>query len=284
VVIDEAQDLTPMQLRAVRRRSQNSWLTVVGDLGQASGEWQHSDWEEVFSYLAPEQPFRATQLPLTYRVPDLVMDVAQHVLNAAAPELEPTESVLDAVDRPQFTETKYHDLFTYAAEEAARCVAEDETTAIIVAESQLHAMRFTLDQLGLKYSNLLEDGIRESGITLVRSVDSKGLEFASVVIVEPDAIVQERPLGLRVLYVAITRAMKRLRVVYADPLPASLAVAEEQLMRPSKEDAPIISTSEVEAFLDDQSIQFVFDSLRRLSSEDVRLVREMVERLRRDQA
>src|SRR5690606_13777956 len=102
IVIDEAQDLSPMQLRMVTRRSLNGSMTVVGDIAQSTGAWAHADWEEVLEHLPDRRPARREELTIGYRLPGPNMQLAAKVLALAAPDLKPPSSVRETGDEPRF--------------------------------------------------------------------------------------------------------------------------------------------------------------------------------------
>ena len=93
IVVDEAQDLSPMQLRMLARRSLSGSMTVVGDIAQATGAWMPSSWDQVATHLSPKRPPRLTELTVSYRTPAEVVAVAAPALRAAVPELEPPRPV-----------------------------------------------------------------------------------------------------------------------------------------------------------------------------------------------
>lgn len=279
VVLDEAQDLTPMQLRAVGRRCASDWLTVAGDLAQASGDWQHYNWKEVFEYLGHEQ-FRTSSLSLTYRVPDLIMQVAGRVLQAAAPSMSLPIAIRPAVDRPLFVEVAYKDLIGSVVANAADLCDSVSTTAIIAPEAYVTPIVNALHRASMRFSRFLDEGVGPvDSITVVRSVDCKGLEFSNVIVVEPEGIILERPLGQRVLYVALTRALKRLRVIHADPLPPSLVLAAEDLEKCAIEKSPATGDAEMPGFVDDQCYAYIVHAMEAMGSDDLKLLMLLVRRL-----
>ena len=93
IVVDEAQDLSPMQLRMLARRSLNGSMTVVGDIAQATGAWAHADWDEILDHLPDRRPARRAELTVGYRIPAPNMELAARVLRVAAPDLAPPRSI-----------------------------------------------------------------------------------------------------------------------------------------------------------------------------------------------
>jgi DNA helicase IV len=220
IVVDEAQDLTAMQLRMLARRSISGSMTVVGDIAQATGHRAPSNWAEVLEHLPTRRPPRVVELSVNYRTPAEIMDLAGRVLAAAAPELRQPRSVRSTDRAPSIVR----------AEDVAAAVAQavgDEqarvggSIAVICPPSMQAGLAAGLSAAGVAFGEADRDGLDEP-VTLVPVDIVKGLEFDGVVVVEPSAIVGEAPQGLRALYVALTRATKVLTVVHAGDLPPPL--------------------------------------------------------------
>ena len=214
VVVDEAQDLSPMQCRAVARRCPLGSITVLGDVAQATAPWAAGSWPVTLKHLG--QP-HAVVRPLTigYRVPGEVLEVANRLLPHIAPNVPPASSVRAGGDA-----------LTYSTDVAAavrRCLAVAGSIAVIVPDARADAVLGELAAAGIEAATLAEDlGHR---VTVVPATAAKGLEYDSVVLVEPAEIVAAEPTrvgGLRRLYVAWTRAVSRLAVVHQQPLPEEL--------------------------------------------------------------
>ncbi|HEV7888471.1 MAG TPA: ATP-binding domain-containing protein, partial [Acidimicrobiales bacterium] len=219
IVVDEAQDLTPMQLRMLARRSLSGSMTVVGDIAQATGPRAPADWNDITKHLPARRPPRVVELTINYRTPAEIMDLAGRVLAVAAPHLRQPRSVRSTETPPMRVAVGRADLPRRVAEIA---VAESEkvaggTVAVIAPASLVSELSSASDVFGDPDRTGLE-----APITLVPVGVVKGLEFDSIVVVEPDRIVAESPQGLRALYVALTRATKRLTVVYSEGLPAPI--------------------------------------------------------------
>jgi hypothetical protein len=197
VILDEAQDLSAMQLRVVGRRCVAGSATVLGDQAQATTPWAVGDWHQVLHHLG--KPDGAVQaLTIGYRVPRDVLDLANRLLPIIAPQLPPASSLRHVVGAVSFSDS------VAAAVDRLRGKG---TVAIVVPES--------LTVEGVPDAQPLSDEGLAAPVTLVRARDVKGLEFDHVVLVDPDQ------LPLRVLYVAMTRAVTSLTIVGA--LPPSLA-------------------------------------------------------------
>ncbi|MCW2542125.1 MAG: uncharacterized protein JWN95_3850 [Frankiales bacterium] len=214
VVVDEAQDLSAMQCRAVARRCPLGSVTVLGDLAQATTAWAPGSWPETLAHLGhPGASIR----PLTvgYRVPEAVLVVANRLLPHIAPDVPPASSVRSAPDSLTSADS------VVAA--VRRCLAVDGSVAVIVADATAAVIAEDLRAAGVPVGSLLDE--EPARVTVVPAAAAKGLEYDSVVLVEPAEIVaaEASPLaGLRRLYVCWTRAVSRLVLVHTKPLPTEL--------------------------------------------------------------
>ncbi len=222
VILDEAQDLSPMQLRAVGRRASTGSVTVLGDLAQATTPWATRSWRESLAHLG--QPDAVVEeLVAGFRVPGAVIDFAARLLPRIAPALTPPHSVrrhrgeLDL--RPRDADS--------LAGAVSDAMAYEGTIGVIVADAAVAGVRKQLERAGIRYDLLGEDAqIFDARVDLVPATLAKGLEFDHVVLLEPAEIVAGEPdetTGLRRLYVCLTRAVTSLVIVHGDPLPATLA-------------------------------------------------------------
>jgi DNA helicase IV len=212
VIVDEAQDLTPMQLRMVGRRVAGAF-TILGDVAQATGPVPYHRWEELLPYLPGGERADVAELRHAYRVPREIMGFALPLLRAIAPGVEPPVAYRFGAEPPRLVWAEA--VLPAAFSEAAGLVDEEGLLAIIAPPS-LRA------EAGGEDTSLFD----ESRIPVLTPRDSKGLEFDHVVVAEPAAIVEEavEGQGLRELYVALTRPTKTLVIVHARPLPAPLHV------------------------------------------------------------
>jgi DNA helicase IV len=223
IVIDEAQDLSPMQLRMVARRSLGGSMTVVGDIAQATGPWAPSSWDDVLAHLPSRRPSRIRQLSIGYRTPAAILTLANKVLAVAAPGLTPPSAVRSGDSPPVVLATTVEGLGEAVARLAAaeRDAVGEGNVAVVVPDSLVGLIGRALDALGVDHGEAQRTGI-DAQVNLVPVRLVKGIELDSVVVVEPARIVAEEPQGLRSLYVALTRATQRLAVVHAEPLPEML--------------------------------------------------------------
>ena len=215
VVVDETQDLTPMQLRMLARRTLGGSMTIVGDIGQATGPFSPSSWKDVLAHLPSRKPARIVELSVNYRTPSEIMDIAARVLAAAAPDLVPPTSVRSTGVAPTVDRVDPADVVVHALEAAAALHRETGGAVAVVCPPSLAA------PLGA----VVEDAIDlDAPISVIEVGSVKGLEFDAVVLVEPALITNESPQGMKALYVALTRATKRLTIVAGAPLPAVLGL------------------------------------------------------------
>ena len=224
IVVDEVQDLTPMALRMVTRRSLNGSMTVVGDLAQATGALAPAVWDDVVAHLPDRRPPRVIGLSVGYRIPSEIMAVADVVMEAAAPGLRRPESVRSGGEQPRLVPVEDGRAASVAEEVAASLAAlPDGSVAVIAPDPMVDEMSEALTSAGIDHGRAGVSGL-ERQVTVVPVSVAKGLELDSVVVVEPASIVDEGHLGLRSLYVALTRSTRRLAVVHSAPLPEPLAV------------------------------------------------------------
>ncbi len=225
IVVDEAQDMSPMQLRMLSRRSLGGSMTVVGDIAQATGAWAHAGWDEIVAHLPARRPARTAELTIGYRIPAQNMAIAAKVLAVAAPELHPPRSIREGGDSPRMVAVPAggslgDTVASVAAEELAAVGAGN--VAVVCPTSLVDDIGAAFERAGVDFGHATRHGLDEQ-VTVVPVGLVKGLELDACVVVEPAAIVAEEAQGLRALYVALTRATKRLAVVHARPLPDPLA-------------------------------------------------------------
>ncbi len=228
IVVDEAQDLTPMELRMVGRRSLSGSMTVVGDIAQATGPWAPASWDDVVAHLPARRGWRRVSLSVSYRAPAEVMELAARVLAAALPGTIPPEPVRHTGHHPQIVAAVAGIgaavARTVAQERAAVAASEggeDGSVGVLVPADLLAEVRAALVAGGIEFGEV-GAGALDSPVSLLSLADTKGLEFDSAVVVEPARIVASGPHGMRALYVALTRCTRRLAIVYREPLPAPL--------------------------------------------------------------
>ncbi len=237
IVVDEAQDLSPMQLRMLARRSLSGSMTIVGDIAQATGGWAPSAWNQVVEHLPAQRSWRQTELTVNYRTPSEIMDLAGRVLEAATPGMRPPEAVRTSGEPPVVIavgEDPSADLAALVAEVAASELGivstpggVDGTVAVIAPPGLIADLAAALDAAGLPFGRAGESAL-DSPVSLFIVEEVKGLEFDAVVVVEPSRLSREATQGLRSLYVAMTRATRRLTMVHSEPLPTMLSGSEAE--------------------------------------------------------
>jgi DNA helicase IV len=229
IVIDEAQDLSPMQLRMLTRRSLNGSMTVVGDIAQSTGAWAHGGWDEILSLLPDRRPARREELTVGYRIPGPNMALAAGVLAASAPDLTPPRSVRQDGRAPRFEQVaEAGELGDVVADAVAREIAEvgSGNVAVVCPASRVEETSIALRAAGIEHGVAIEQGLSHQ-VTVVPVGIVKGLELDATVVADPAGILAEEAQGLRALYVALTRATRFLTVVHPGPLPEVLAPSED---------------------------------------------------------
>ncbi|MFB6674930.1 HelD family protein [Streptomyces sp. NPDC056390] len=225
VVLDEAQDLSPMQYRAVGRRCTTGSATVLGDLAQGTTPWATRSWAEALRHLGKEEAV-VEELTVGFRVPRDVIAYASRLLPHIAPGLAPVSSVRE---NPGAFEVR--EAANGADDVVAACteaLEREGSVGLIAADARIPALAAALADAGLTYLGPGEETTAETRLTLVPASLAKGLEYDYVVLDEPAAVVDGEPderTGLRRLYVALTRAVSGLVVVHAAELPEQLGGA-----------------------------------------------------------
>jgi hypothetical protein len=250
IVVDEAQDLSPMEVRAIGRRCATGAATVLGDLAQGTTPWAATSWPDLLAHLG--KPGAAVrELDVGYRVPRQILDFASRLLPSIAAGLSPAVSLRADPDALRVRPVPPGQLGALVAGECVTALDRPGSVAVICADAQLAETGAALRAAGLAFGVLGDapgeaDGADGAGLdagaglptlptasappteasrlTLVPVTLAKGLEFDHVILVEPGRIATGEAYGLRRLYVALTRAVSRLTVFHAEPLPAELAL------------------------------------------------------------
>jgi DNA helicase IV len=220
VVVDEAQDLSAMACRAIGRRCTTGSVTVLGDIAQGTTAWAARSWEQLLGHLGkPEASLEV--LTTGYRVPRQILDFASRLLGQIAPELSPASSVRQDPGSLVITAVARAELAAALSDTCAEALSGPGSVAVIASDADVPAIAAGLGRSGVPHAIL--DGDTDSGQLLVVPVGlAKGLEFDHVVVVEPARIVAAEAKGMQRLYVALTRAVSRLTVLHAQPLPEAL--------------------------------------------------------------
>ncbi|MFI8522222.1 HelD family protein [Streptomyces sp. NPDC085481] len=218
LVVDEAQDLSPMECRAIARRADFGSLTVLGDLAQGTTPWAARDWREQLAHLGkPDAPV----VPLTtgYRVPAAVVELANRLLPELGADVLAGRSLRAG---GAVTIRQVPDLAQGVAEAVRRALKEEGSVGVIAPDALADPLR---ESVGESFGKPGSDGAGDGRVSVVPASLSKGLEYDHVVVAEPAAIVAAEPRGLHRLYVVLTRAVSRLDLVHREPLPEALASA-----------------------------------------------------------
>ncbi|MFI7033849.1 AAA family ATPase [Microbispora rosea] len=219
LVVDEAQDLSAMQLRALGRRCRNGSATVLGDLAQGTTPWSARSWKTVLDHLG--QPSgEVTELTLGFRVPREVLDFAARLLPSVAPELAPPRSLRPGAG--SLSVRRETDVAAALSEAVRQALAQEGSVGVIAADSALPALSAALEATAVPHTVLGPDSTGDDRVLLVPATLAKGLEYDHVIVAEPAAIVEAEERGLARLYVVLTRAVTSLTVLHGRDLPEEL--------------------------------------------------------------
>jgi DNA helicase IV len=213
LVVDEAQDLSAMQLRALGRRCRTGSATVLGDLAQGTTPWSTTSWESVLAHLGQEG--EVTELTLGFRVPREILDYAARLLPSVAPGLAAPRSL-----RPGAGSLSVRPAGD-VRQAALEALEREGSIGVIVPDARVPEISEALN--GLPHAVLGPDSVEEHRLLVVPATLAKGLEYDHVIVVEPADIVAAEPRGLARLYVVLTRAVTTLTVLHHKPLPPELA-------------------------------------------------------------
>ncbi|MFF8192243.1 HelD family protein [Streptomyces bobili] len=225
IVADEAQDLTPMQARALRRRcAVNGSMTVLGDLAQATGPHIPTSWDRIGALLSDHGDWRVAELNTSYRVPAEIMEFVAPLARAVAPALPYPQAVRAAGGGAVRTvATEPWKLLDDTLAQVTRLVGTSDgstlrSVAVIVPDDSdwLDAISRRVDEGGD-----VDDRVRGS-VSVLAAAQAKGMEYDHVLVVEPATIADRGPAGLRQLYVALTRSTQSLTILHTAPLPEAL--------------------------------------------------------------
>jgi DNA helicase IV len=234
IVVDEAQDLSPMELRVLKRRDLTGSMTIVGDMGQATTAGSSASWDALLDVLAPRREPARVDLTVSYRTPEEVLDFAAATLLAAAPGLEPPRPVRRAGTSPTVQEVSaetFDDALVALTKLELDAVAPGRI-AVIVTGNRVEEIVATLRAGGLEAVDPRDQESRglSADLVVLSAEGANGLEFDAVVVVEPGQIANRgaldetgtTPRGLRTLYVALTRPTRRLAIIASKELPFTL--------------------------------------------------------------
>jgi DNA helicase IV len=223
VMVDEAQDLSPMQCRALGRRCVTGSLTVLGDIAQGTSPWAADDWPTLLAHLGKPDT-RLAVLDRGFRVPAQIIEYAARLLPTIAPGLAAPTSLVRATGALRITATTAESLPDAVVRECQHRLTEAGSIGLIAADADIADLYERLRTAGFDTALLgqHENALEASRLVCVPASLAKGLEFDAVVVVEPSRIVAAEPRGLHRLYVVLTRAVSALHILHALPLPTPL--------------------------------------------------------------
>ncbi len=217
VVLDEAQDLSPMELRAVGRRAGQASATVLGDIAQGTTPWATESWSAALDYLGTTNA-HVEVLRQGFRVPAAVVALSARLLPTIAPLVDPPEPVRANPGRLDILPVE--DVVAGATAALTGVAAREGSVGVIAADLDVPRLRAAFDAAAAEVGSL--DDEDDPRLVLVPASLAKGIEFDHVIVVEPATIAAAEPRGLRRLYVVLTRAVSSLTIVHAQPLPSAL--------------------------------------------------------------
>lgn len=226
IVVDEAQELSPMQWRLLARRNPLKSFTIVGDVAQASAAAATNSWGAALAADVGDQ-WRLEELTVNYRTPSQIVAVAEAVALAHNVSITPSRAVRESEWPVDVTVVSPEDLGSRVGQIVAadREISGDGTLAVIVSDSLTSSV---VDALQQNFAGEVGEGAAglNKPIAVLTPRESKGLEFDSVVVVEPQRIVDEISRGAAALYVAMTRSTQRLSIVASQGLPEGIPAPE----------------------------------------------------------
>jgi DNA helicase IV len=250
VIVDEAQNLSPMEMRMLARRARGRSMTILGDITQRNTTGV-SDWDGFLAGAAGER-VTVRRLATSYRVPDDFLAIARRVAGEGS---EIPKGVRAAPWRPLAVATASAELATTAADVAGRLAAAGNSVGLVAPADAIESMRRGLRDAGVEFDDATAGNLG-GGVNLLDLQVVKGLEFDAILVVEPAALLAERPAGgPGGLYTALTRATRALAIVHAEALP------------PGLDDAPGLTHASA-AELDD-----IWENLRRDPNADATVTR-----------
>jgi len=222
VVVDEAQDLSAMALRAAGRRATGGSMTILGDIAQATGVGAQTSWDAVTTGLGIDRSnVRRRELTVGYRVPGPILDYANQLLPVTAPDITPSTSIRSRGVGAEHHVVDASAIASTVADLASELGGDWSTIGVIAMQDQMDDVLASLAHAGLDAGDTREAVGLDHAISVVDPPTAKGLEFDATIVVEPGDFVS-LPNGLRLLYVALTRSVQRLLVVRAKEMPHPL--------------------------------------------------------------
>jgi DNA helicase IV len=221
IVVDEAQDLSALELRMIARRSRAGSMTLLGDLAQATAPGAQRDWAHTLTTLGVPGS-RCEELSVGYRVPEPILAYANRLLPEVAPAIRLSTSVRRQGSPPRVLSVAASELAEQVAAEVGYLSSFDTLIGVVVTTSLKEAVAGALTSAGIRFTDGQRTLSLGDHVTLMPPASTKGVEFDAVVAVEPARIVAEDGGSLGLVYVVLTRAVQHLSVLHAEELPKAL--------------------------------------------------------------
>jgi DNA helicase IV len=222
VVVDEAQDLSAMALRAAGRRAAGASMTILGDVAQATGIGARTSWDAVADGLGVDRAtVRRRELTVGYRVPGPILDYANRLLPITAPGITPSSSIRGRGAHVEHVEVAPATIAAAVAGAAGDLTGDWSTVGVIAVADRFEAILAALADAGIDAGDTRRVVALDHAVSVVEPTTAKGLEFDATIVVEPSELAA-LPNGLRLLYVALTRSVQRLAIVRTAPMPDPL--------------------------------------------------------------
>jgi DNA helicase IV len=226
VVVDEAQNLSPMELRMVRRRSAQGSMTILGDLAQATSPWAPSGWSDLLQHLGAPDGTEVHELPRAYRSTRPIPDLANRLLPEMAVQVQAPEPIRSTGPGPTIRPVPPQQLVAEAVAVTSSLAKRWRSTAVVATEQLLAELEPALRRAGLTVGDARQDELT-APVTVITPELTRGLEFDAVVLVDPATFTREHgPAGRRLLYVTLTRANQQLAIVHSTGLPTCLGLGD----------------------------------------------------------
>lgn len=216
IVVDEAQDLSPMQLKMIDRRSVEGSITLAGDIAQSTGPFTRQEWSEITEHLTKKLPVVSCELEYGYRIPGKIYALAQQYLPSIAPEVTPPRPIRAGSSDPELVAVDDGNHGELAVTYALRYMKREGAIGIIADPARYDDVKSCLERHRIDFNEVAEGSVGDA-INLMTPTEAKGLEFDAVVLIEPSQIAHGSRDGFRLLYIALTRATQHLTVL--GPLP-----------------------------------------------------------------
>ncbi|MFB6562499.1 HelD family protein [Streptomyces sp. NPDC056400] len=281
IVADEAQDLTPMQARALRRRcAVGGSMTVLGDLAQATGPHVPASWDRLATVLSDHGDWRVAELHTSYRVPAEIMEFVAPLAREIAPSLPYPQAVREAgEDAVRTVATEPWKLLDDTVAHVTRLVGTSDGTSLRSVAVIVPDDSDWLDAISRRVDGGGDIGDRHrAAVSVLAAAQAKGMEYDHVLVIEPATIADRGPAGLRQLYVALTRSTQSLTVLHTAPLPDVLTRPGDGSAAPAPEataTATVTEAAEAGAEIEVEGEEVAVVRLPRIGS-DVRV--EVVDR------